>query len=85
MIKIDPYLNVDAGTMSPFEHGNISPPPPSPPPISLGLTLPPCPHLPIQAVVLLFILLMACAHQVRLLCSTTEGRRTWTWATMSVS
>lgn len=20
-IKIDPYLNVDAGTMSPFEHG----------------------------------------------------------------
>lgn len=21
MIKIDPYLNVDAGTMSPFEHG----------------------------------------------------------------
>lgn len=24
-IKIDPYLNVDAGTMSPFEHGEVSP------------------------------------------------------------
>jgi hypothetical protein len=23
-IKIDPYLNVDAGTMSPFEHGEVS-------------------------------------------------------------
>jgi CTP synthase len=23
-IKIDPYLNVDAGTMSPFEHGKIA-------------------------------------------------------------
>mmetsp|Transcript_26810 Transcript_26810/g.30693 ORF Transcript_26810/g.30693 Transcript_26810/m.30693 type:complete len:574 (+) Transcript_26810:68-1789(+) len=23
MIKIDPYLNVDAGTMSPFEHGEV--------------------------------------------------------------
>lgn len=22
-IKIDPYLNVDAGTMSPFEHGKV--------------------------------------------------------------
>ena len=22
-IKIDPYLNVDAGTMSPFEHGEV--------------------------------------------------------------
>jgi CTP synthase len=22
-IKIDPYLNVDAGTMSPFEHGGV--------------------------------------------------------------
>lgn len=24
-IKIDPYLNVDAGTMSPFEHGEVRP------------------------------------------------------------
>lgn len=24
-IKIDPYLNVDAGTMSPFEHGEVHP------------------------------------------------------------
>ena len=23
-VKIDPYLNVDAGTMSPFEHGEVS-------------------------------------------------------------
>ena len=23
-VKIDPYLNSDAGTMSPFEHGNFS-------------------------------------------------------------
>jgi CTP synthase len=23
-IKIDPYINVDAGTMSPFEHGEVS-------------------------------------------------------------
>ena len=23
MIKIDPYINVDAGTMSPFEHGEV--------------------------------------------------------------
>ena len=23
VIKIDPYLNVDAGTMSPFEHGEV--------------------------------------------------------------
>ena len=23
IIKIDPYLNVDAGTMSPFEHGEV--------------------------------------------------------------
>ncbi len=23
MIKIDPYLNVDAGTMSPYEHGEV--------------------------------------------------------------
>lgn len=23
-IKIDPYLNIDAGTMSPFEHGEVS-------------------------------------------------------------
>ncbi len=22
-IKIDPYLNMDAGTMSPFEHGEV--------------------------------------------------------------
>lgn len=22
-IKIDPYLNTDAGTMSPFEHGEV--------------------------------------------------------------
>ncbi|KAE9618818.1 putative CTP synthase (glutamine hydrolyzing) [Lupinus albus] len=22
-IKIDPYLNIDAGTMSPFEHGEV--------------------------------------------------------------
>jgi CTP synthase len=22
-IKIDPYINVDAGTMSPFEHGEV--------------------------------------------------------------
>ena len=22
-LKIDPYLNVDAGTMSPFEHGEV--------------------------------------------------------------
>ena len=22
-IKIDPYLNVDAGTMSPYEHGEV--------------------------------------------------------------
>ena len=22
-VKIDPYLNVDAGTMSPFEHGEV--------------------------------------------------------------
>ena len=24
MIKMDPYLNVDPGTMSPFQHGNRS-------------------------------------------------------------
>jgi len=24
-IKIDPYLNIDAGTMSPFEHGEVLP------------------------------------------------------------
>lgn len=24
-IKIDPYINVDAGTFSPFEHGNTVP------------------------------------------------------------
>ena len=23
IIKIDPYLNIDAGTMSPFEHGEV--------------------------------------------------------------
>ena len=23
MIKIDPYLNVDAGTMNPFQHGEV--------------------------------------------------------------
>ena len=23
MIKIDPYLNIDAGTMSPYEHGEV--------------------------------------------------------------
>ncbi len=23
-IKIDPYLNIDAGTFSPYEHGNIN-------------------------------------------------------------
>jgi CTP synthase len=23
-IKIDPYINVDAGTMSPFEHGEVN-------------------------------------------------------------
>src|SRR5208337_3200438 len=23
MMKIDPYLNVDAGTMSPFQHGEV--------------------------------------------------------------
>ena len=23
MIKVDPYLNVDAGTMSPFQHGEV--------------------------------------------------------------
>jgi len=23
MIKIDPYLNVDAGTMSPYQHGEV--------------------------------------------------------------
>ncbi len=23
MIKIDPYLNIDAGTLSPFEHGEV--------------------------------------------------------------
>ena len=23
MIKLDPYLNVDAGTMSPFQHGEV--------------------------------------------------------------
>ena len=28
-IKIDPYLNVDAGTMSPFEHGGVMLPYPS--------------------------------------------------------
>jgi CTP synthase len=28
-IKIDPYLNVDAGTMSPFEHGGVMMPYPS--------------------------------------------------------
>ncbi|MDR3206005.1 MAG: CTP synthetase, partial [Candidatus Methanoplasma sp.] len=22
-IKIDPYLNIDAGTMNPFEHGEV--------------------------------------------------------------
>jgi CTP synthase len=22
-IKIDPYINIDAGTMSPFEHGEV--------------------------------------------------------------
>lgn len=22
-LKIDPYLNIDAGTMSPFEHGEV--------------------------------------------------------------
>lgn len=22
-IKIDPYMNIDAGTMSPLEHGNV--------------------------------------------------------------
>lgn len=22
-IKIDPYINIDAGTFSPYEHGNI--------------------------------------------------------------
>jgi CTP synthase len=25
-IKIDPYLNTDAGTMSPYEHGEVPPP-----------------------------------------------------------
>ena len=29
-VKIDPYLNIDAGTFSPYEHGN--------PLINLGLT-----------------------------------------------
>ena len=24
MLKIDPYINVDPGTMSPFEHGEVS-------------------------------------------------------------
>ena len=23
MIKLDPYINVDAGTMSPFQHGEV--------------------------------------------------------------
>ena len=23
MIKIDPYLNIDAGTMNPYEHGEV--------------------------------------------------------------
>ena len=23
VIKIDPYLNIDAGTMSPYEHGEV--------------------------------------------------------------
>ena len=23
MVKIDPYLNVDAGTMSPYQHGEV--------------------------------------------------------------
>ena len=26
-IKIDPYLNIDAGTFSPYEHGKIPAPP----------------------------------------------------------
>ena len=25
-IKIDPYMNFDSGTMSPFEHGEVCPP-----------------------------------------------------------
>lgn len=24
-IKIDPYINIDAGTFSPYEHGKLSP------------------------------------------------------------
>lgn len=24
-IKIDPYINIDAGTFSPYEHGNLTP------------------------------------------------------------
>ena len=27
-IKIDPYLNIDAGTLSPLDHGKSSSPPP---------------------------------------------------------
>ena len=29
MLKLDPYINVDPGTMNPFQHGGSSPPAPA--------------------------------------------------------
>ena len=38
MQKFDPYLNVDPGTMSPFQHGEVSSPRTAPRPISTSAT-----------------------------------------------
>jgi CTP synthase len=38
MMKLDPYINVDPGTMSPFQHGEVSSPTTAPKPISISAT-----------------------------------------------
>ena len=38
LIKLDPYLNVDPGTMSPFQHGEVTSPTTGPKPTSTSAT-----------------------------------------------
>ena len=51
MQKLDPYLNVDPGTMNPFQHGRSSSPTTAPRPTSISATMsgsstPGCPARP---------------------------------------
>lgn len=78
MIKIDPYLNVDAGTMSPFEHGVHIPSHSAPPSARFVGTASSTPLSPRR-------LTRSPRHvlQARHSCSTMEERPTLTSVTMS--